>query len=40
MSKRFTPPTAEELAARGLTPDGTPIPKPAPKKAAKKDESE
>ena len=40
MSKRFTPPSPEELAARGLNPDGTPLEKPksAPKKAAKKQE--
>lgn len=37
MSKRFTPPTAEELAERGLNPDGTPMEKskPAPKATAK-----
>ena len=39
MSNRFSAPTAEELAARGLNPDGSPIqkeaPKPAPKPAAK-----
>lgn len=40
MSKRFTPPTAEELAARGLNPDGTPLKKAAPKKAVKKDAEE
>jgi len=40
MSKRFTPPSAEELAERGLNPDGTPMekPKPAPKKAVKKED--
>ena len=33
MSDRFTPPSAEELKARGLNPDGTPIKKEAAKKA-------
>ena len=47
MSNRFTPPSAEELAARGLNPDGTPMKnsepvkepaseKPAPQKPAAK----
>lgn len=36
MSDRFTPPSAEELKARGLNPDGTPIKKPAAKKAPAK----
>jgi len=37
MSDRFTPPSAEELKARGLNPDGTPIKKePAKKAPAKK----
>lgn len=36
MSKRFTPPSAEELAARGLNPDGTPLEQPKPKSASKK----
>jgi len=35
MSYRFTPPSTEELAARGLNPDGTPVEKVAPKKAVK-----
>jgi hypothetical protein len=37
MSKRFTPPSAEELAARGLGPDGQPVKKkPVAKKVAPK----
>lgn len=36
MSKRFTPPSAEELKARGLNPDGTPLKKEAVKKVAEK----
>lgn len=32
MSNRFKAPTAEELAARGLAPDGTPLKEEAPKK--------
>jgi len=37
MSSRFKAPSAEELARRGLNPDGTPIKKEAaPKKTAKK----
>tara|TARA_R100000951_G_C2584700_1_gene163049 strand:- start:517 stop:651 length:135 start_codon:yes stop_codon:yes gene_type:complete len=36
MNNRFTPPSDEELAARGLNPDGTPIKKAAPKPVAKK----
>jgi hypothetical protein len=35
MSDRFTPPSADELAARGLNADGT-IKKVAPKPVAKK----
>lgn len=35
MSDRFTPPSAEELAARGLNPDGTPAKEAAPKKVVK-----
>ena len=34
MSERFKAPSAEELAARGLNPDGT-AKKPAPKAKAK-----
>lgn len=41
MSNRFAPPTAEELAARGLDVDGNPIkvsdPKPAVKKVVAKE---
>jgi hypothetical protein len=33
---RFKPASAEELARRGLNPDGTPIKKTAPKPEAKK----
>ncbi len=36
MSDRFKKPSAEELAARGLNPDGTPKKKAAPKKKAEK----
>ena len=36
MSDRFTPPSAEELKARGLNPDGTPIKKETAKKAPAK----
>lgn len=32
MSNRFQPPSEEELASRGLAPDGTPLKKAAPKK--------
>lgn len=39
MSKRFTAPSAEELAARGLNPDGTAKAKPTAK-AAKAPEPE
>ena len=33
---RFKPASAEELAASGLNPDGTPMVKEAPKKATTK----
>jgi hypothetical protein len=33
---RFKPASAEELAARGLNPDGTPMKKEEPKKAEPK----
>lgn len=36
MSNRFKAPSAEEMAARGLNPDGTPMAKEAPKKAPAK----
>jgi len=36
MSDRFKKPSAEELAARGLNPDGTPKKKAAPEKKAGK----
>jgi|DEB0MinimDraft_6_1074348.scaffolds.fasta_scaffold30886_3 hypothetical protein len=36
MSNRFVPPSAEELKARGLNPDGTSIKKEAAKKAPAK----
>lgn len=36
MSDRFQPPSAEELASRGLNPDGTPIKQEAPKSVARK----
>jgi len=36
MSNRFQPPSSEELAARGLNPDGTPKKKEAPKADPKK----
>jgi hypothetical protein len=39
MSDRFAPPSAEELKARGLNADGTPIRKEEPKKATTKKSS-
>lgn len=36
MSERYTPPSAEEMKARGLNPDGTPIKKRATKQVAPK----
>jgi hypothetical protein len=39
MSNRFAPPTTEELAARGLNPDGTAIVKEEAKVAAVKTET-
>lgn len=39
MSNRFAPPSAEELKARGLNADGTPIKKEEPKPTAAKKSS-